>query len=128
MGVYPWWTLCVPNPPVRVAFEDDTHPSAASVGQFAIQLAALSGYKVAKTASPKNFELVKGLGASAVFDYRDPDVVANIKAATHDSVRAALDTISLKETQAISAAVISPEGGKVMHILAVVADGRRAPM
>ena len=97
-------------------------PLAASVGQFAIQLAALSGYKVATTASPKNFELVNGLGASAVFDYRDPDVVANIKAATHDSVRAALDTISLKETQAISAAVISPEGGKVMHILAVIAD------
>ena len=48
--------------------------------------------------------------------------MANIKAATHDSVRAALDTISLKETQAISAAVISPEGGKVMHILAVIAD------
>ena len=99
-----------------------TCPRAASVGQFAIQLAALSGYKVATTASPKNFELVNGLGASAVFDYRDPDVVANIKAATHDSVRAALDTISLKETQAISAAVISPEGGKVMHILAVIAD------
>ncbi|KAM5538111.1 hypothetical protein V8D89_008308 [Ganoderma adspersum] len=112
------------EPPAKVAGEEWVyiHGGASSVGQFAIQLAALSGYKVTTTASPKNFEFVKGLGASAVFDYRDPDVVASIKAATHDSVRAAFDTISVKESQAISAAVIAPEGGKVMHILAVIAD------
>jgi NADPH:quinone reductase-like Zn-dependent oxidoreductase len=40
----------------------------ASVGQFAIQLAHLSGYKVVTTASPYNFELVKSLGADAMFD------------------------------------------------------------
>jgi NADPH:quinone reductase-like Zn-dependent oxidoreductase len=34
---------------------------------------------VVSTASPKNFDLVKSLGADAVFDYRDSDVVKKIK-------------------------------------------------
>ena len=37
---------------------------------FAIQLAHLSGYKVVTVASPKNHELLKSLGADAVFDVR----------------------------------------------------------
>ena len=39
-----------------------------SVGMFAIQLAHLAGYKVATTASPRNHELVKSLGADLVVD------------------------------------------------------------
>jgi NADPH:quinone reductase-like Zn-dependent oxidoreductase len=38
------------------------------VGQFAIQLAKLSGYKVVTVASPRNHEFLRGLGADAVFD------------------------------------------------------------
>ncbi|KAI0672782.1 GroES-like protein [Trametes maxima] len=98
------------------------HGGSSSVGQFAIQLAALSGYKVATTASPRNAALVSSLGAAAVFDYRDPEVVAKIKAASGDSIRAALDTISLRDSQEISAAVIAPAGGKIVHILPVIPD------
>lgn len=47
---------------------------ASSVGCNAIQLAVAAGYEVLTTASPKNFELVKKLGASEVFDYKDPAV------------------------------------------------------
>jgi len=43
---------------------------SASVGQYAIQLLTLSGYKVITVASPRNFGLVKSLGATAVFDVR----------------------------------------------------------
>ena len=42
---------------------------ASSVGSNAIQLAIAAGYQVVTTASPKNFEYVKKLGASAVYDY-----------------------------------------------------------
>ena len=42
----------------------------ASVGQYAIQLAHLSGYKVATVASPHNHGLVKELGADVIFDVR----------------------------------------------------------
>lgn len=41
---------------------------SSSVGQYAIQLAKLSGYKVITTASKRNHVLVKNLGADLVFD------------------------------------------------------------
>ena len=43
---------------------------SSGVGQFAIQLAKLSGYKVVTVASPRNHEFLKALGADAVFDVR----------------------------------------------------------
>ncbi|KAG9758736.1 oxidoreductase, partial [Aureobasidium melanogenum] len=42
---------------------------ASSVGVNAIQLGLAAGYEVITTASPKNLELVRGLGASEAFDY-----------------------------------------------------------
>lgn len=47
---------------------------ASSVGSNAIQLAVAAGYEVITTASPKNFEYVKKLGASQVFDYNSSTV------------------------------------------------------
>jgi NADPH:quinone reductase-like Zn-dependent oxidoreductase len=44
---------------------------ASALGQYAIQFAKLGGFRVVTTASSKNFDLVKGLGADSVFDYRD---------------------------------------------------------
>jgi len=67
---------------------------SSSVGQYAIQLAKLSGYKVITTASKHNHELVKSLGADLVFDYNDPNVVKNMKEATNDSIHLTFDTIS----------------------------------
>jgi threonine dehydrogenase-like Zn-dependent dehydrogenase len=49
---------------------------STSVGSCAIQLAVAAGYEVVTTASPRNFDYVRDLGASLVFDYRDPKVVA----------------------------------------------------
>ena len=40
------------------------------MGRNAIQLAVTAGYQVISTASPKNFEYVKKLGVSEVFDYK----------------------------------------------------------
>ncbi|WP_458070625.1 zinc-binding alcohol dehydrogenase family protein [Rhodanobacter sp. BL-MT-08] len=51
---------------------------STSVGSCAIQLAVAAGYEVVTTASPKNFEYVRELGASEVFDYNDANVVATI--------------------------------------------------
>jgi NADPH:quinone reductase-like Zn-dependent oxidoreductase len=53
---------------------------ATSVGSNAIQLAVAAGYSVVTTASPKNFEFVKSLGAAHVFDYKSKDIVRNIVA------------------------------------------------
>ncbi|KAH6628103.1 hypothetical protein F5144DRAFT_578007 [Chaetomium tenue] len=44
---------------------------ATSVGSNGVQLAAAAGYEVISTASPKNFDYVKKLGAKHVFDYHE---------------------------------------------------------
>ncbi|KAI2602594.1 zinc-binding oxidoreductase CipB [Hypoxylon sp. NC1633] len=54
---------------------------STSVGTNAIQLARAAGYEVISTASPKNHEYLKSLGASQTYDYRDPNVVKTITAA-----------------------------------------------
>ncbi|KAI1323081.1 zinc-binding oxidoreductase CipB [Xylariaceae sp. FL0255] len=54
---------------------------STSVGCNAIQVSAAAGYDVITTCSPKNFEMVKSLGASEVFDYRSKDVTTQIVAA-----------------------------------------------
>jgi hypothetical protein len=51
---------------------------STSVGSNAIQLAVAAGYEVVATASPKNFDYVKGLGAAEAFDYRSPSVVRDV--------------------------------------------------
>lgn len=48
---------------------------STSVGSNAIQLAVAAGYEVFTTASPRNFDYCKKLGASGVFDYHDAAVV-----------------------------------------------------
>lgn len=51
---------------------------STSVGGNAIQLAVAAGYEVITTSSPKNFDYVKKLGASQVFDYNSKTVVDDI--------------------------------------------------
>lgn len=48
---------------------------STSVGCNAIQLAVASGYEVITTCSPRNYALVKGLGASQAFDYNDSNTI-----------------------------------------------------
>lgn len=51
---------------------------ASSVGTFATQSARTLGFTVYATASPKNHDYLKQLGAHAVFDYKADDVVKQI--------------------------------------------------
>ncbi|KAI1774982.1 GroES-like protein [Hypoxylon cercidicola] len=54
---------------------------ASSVGANAVQLAAAAGYEVISTSSPKNFDLVKRLGASRVLDYHSKTLARDLLAA-----------------------------------------------
>ncbi|TDZ31079.1 Trans-enoyl reductase ACTTS2 [Colletotrichum spinosum] len=65
---------------------------ATSVGDYAIQLAKLSGLKVVTTASPRNHDRLKSLGADAVFDYRG-DWVEAVKELTGGKLQKAFDTV-----------------------------------
>lgn len=51
---------------------------ATSLGTQAIQLARASGVDVITTASPKNFDLLRKLGANEVFDYKSPNIVQDL--------------------------------------------------
>ncbi|KAJ5715232.1 chaperonin 10-like protein [Penicillium malachiteum] len=52
---------------------------ASSVGASAVQLAVSAGYKVFSTSSPKNFAMVKRLGAAEVFDYNSSTLVSDLE-------------------------------------------------
>lgn len=68
-------------------------------GVIAIQLAKLSfGLKVFTTSSKRNHAYLKQLGADAVFDYSDADVVNLIKKEAGDSIAYALDTVGTEST------------------------------
>ena len=54
---------------------------STSVGSNAIQLAAAAGYTVVTTASPRNHDRMRELGATHVFDYASPTVVRDVIAA-----------------------------------------------
>ena len=51
---------------------------ATSLGSNAIQLGVASGYEVITTASVQNFEYVKRLSASQVFDYKNETIVEDL--------------------------------------------------
>ena len=68
---------------------------STSVGSNAIQLAVSSGFEVFTTASPRNFDYVKKLGATQVFDYNSKTIVDDLVAALKGKVTAgAIDCIS----------------------------------
>lgn len=94
---------------------------STGVGQFGIQLAKLSGYKVVTVASPRNHEFLKGLGADAVFDYRDHDVIKKIKDATGNSISHVFDTVAGNDTQLTAVKVLAEDKpGKVVAVLPLV--------
>ncbi|KAJ4419013.1 hypothetical protein N0V82_005238 [Gnomoniopsis sp. IMI 355080] len=61
---------------------------STSMGSCAIQLAVAAGYEVITTASPHNFDYVKALGASQVFDYHSPAIKEDLLAAFKDKTTA----------------------------------------
>lgn len=92
------------------------HAGAGGVGSMAVQLAHLAGCHVIATASAKNLELLKSLGADEVIDYRTQ---------TLDSVREidlVLDTQG-GETLEESWQVLRP-GGRISTLVEFNIEGR----
>lgn len=54
---------------------------SSSVGSNAVQLAVSAGYQVLSTSSPKNFDYVKSLGATRVFDYNSKTLTKDLLSA-----------------------------------------------
>ncbi|KAK1597968.1 zinc-binding dehydrogenase [Colletotrichum navitas] len=120
-GLYQTLNLPLPTAPT-------TDPSATiliyggstAMGISGIQYARLSGYKVIATASPHNFEYVKSLGASEVFDYKSPTVSEDIRRHTGDGLTLAWDCHSTNESATLVAkALSSSKGGLIGTLLPV---------
>ncbi|KAK5159223.1 hypothetical protein LTS14_002365 [Recurvomyces mirabilis] len=76
-GLYQKGYLNLPFPTEKPDAQDRTviiWGGSSSVGSCAIQLAVASGLHVVTTASPKNYDYCKDLGAKHCFDYHDEDV------------------------------------------------------
>lgn len=63
-------------------------------------MAVASGYRVLTTASSKNFDYVKKLGASQVFDYNKPNIVDEIVAALDSQ-----DTVGIFDAASFNGAI-----------------------
>jgi NADPH:quinone reductase-like Zn-dependent oxidoreductase len=104
---------------------------STSVGSNAIQLAVAAGYDVIATASPRNFDYVHELGASQVFDYNSPSVVADIIAALRGRTIAGALAVATDSAGVCSEIVHAATGNKFVSIasppvsFASVAPGRR---
>ncbi|RMZ44948.1 putative secondary metabolism biosynthetic enzyme [Aspergillus flavus] len=85
---------------------------ASSVGQYAIQLAKLSGFeKIVTNASAQNHEWLKKLGAHVVLD-RAPSSPEDFKAAIGGlPLEFVFDAISVKETQALGVGIVQATKG-----------------
>ncbi|KAJ5691856.1 alcohol dehydrogenase [Penicillium macrosclerotiorum] len=91
---------------------------SSSVGTAAIQLAVASGLEVVTTASSANHELMKSLGATHVFNYKDPDTVNNLTALLkpQDYV---VDCISTKDTQVTCGEILGKVGGGLLPVMTI---------
>lgn len=117
--------LDVPYEPIPTPEPLLVWAGSTGVGMYAIKLAALSGYKVVTVASKHNWDLVKSLGASAVFDYKDPKVVSHIKEWVKSQglgpLTKGLDTISEGGSIEKCVDILEP-GGRLVILLPAAKD------
>lgn len=88
---------------------------SSSVGLAATQLAANAGYQVVSTASPKNFDLCKRAGATAVIDYRDSNLADKIAEAVGKNEFVGLyNAIGVPETWEVVTPIVGRLGGGIV--------------
>ncbi|KAH8691552.1 chaperonin 10-like protein [Talaromyces proteolyticus] len=110
--VYKNLELNLPNNPIKNAVPILIYAGSTATGTLAIQFAKLSGYMVLTTCSPHNFDLVRRLGADAVFDYKDPEAAKEIRKYTNNNLKLVLDCISDDSSTEFCDNALSTEGGK----------------
>lgn len=111
--------LALPTEPIKEPVPVLIYGGSSATGALSIQFAKLSGYTVLTTCSPRNFDLVKSLGADAVFDYNDPNSATEIRTYTNNNLKLVLDTISLESSATFCDHAISSDGGDYSVLLPV---------
>ncbi|TIA71726.1 oxidoreductase-like protein [Aureobasidium pullulans] len=98
---------------------------SSSVGALAIQLAKAAGVTVITTASTKNHDLVKALGADLVLDYNRESSITDILVAINESGKTfvgIVDCISVPESLRPCYSILhqSPQTNKLVSLLPVL--------
>jgi NADPH:quinone reductase-like Zn-dependent oxidoreductase len=88
--------------------------AAGGVGHVAVQIAARLGARVVATASRRNHDFVRSLGAEAVIDYTTEDVVEAVRDLYPDGVDKALNGVS--GDAADQAVATLRQGGKMVDL------------
>jgi NADPH:quinone reductase-like Zn-dependent oxidoreductase len=107
----------LPLPPATSETTVLVWAGSTSVGQYAIQLAKAAGCFVITSASPARHTYLKELGADLCFDYKDPNVVSQIKQASKNSLAFAFDCISEKESIKQVCATLTDKNAQVVTVL-----------
>lgn len=107
-----------PDSPVHAEQRESVlvYGASTATGTVAVQLLRLSGYDPVATCSAKNFDLVRGRGAVAAFDYTDPGVADKIKMQTSGRLRYVLDCIADDQSVACCYAAIQRPGGRYVSL------------
>ena len=119
-------TLKFPLPSLHFEDPKPTGPAvliyggATATGLFGLQFARLSGCRVLTTCSPRNFQLVKALGAHEVFDYHNSDAcAAAIRTATKDNLLYAFDCVSEGSSLQICAEALTSRSNIAVYTAAL---------
>lgn len=122
-GLYQALALPVPKPNSTTPTSTGTpiliYGGSTASGVLGIQFAKLSGYAPIVTCSPHNFDMVKELGAVAVFDYHDDSAAEEISEYTEDNLKLVWDTIATPWSAKFCAEAISSDGGKYAALLPI---------
>ncbi|KAL1984179.1 hypothetical protein VTN96DRAFT_9400 [Rasamsonia emersonii] len=100
---------------------------STSVGSNAIQLAVAAGYEVITTASPRNFDYVKKLGASQVFDYHSETIVDELVEAFKGKTCAGAFAIGQTASVSCVEVVARTEGTKFVALANPLPEGHVVP-
>ncbi|KAJ7638205.1 chaperonin 10-like protein [Roridomyces roridus] len=100
----------------------------SATGQYAVQFAKLAGLRVISTASAKNIEFVKSLGADEVLDYADSFTPKRIVSITGGNLRYAMDCISEGMTPNQVSMSLGGDGGTIATLLPYESKRRSAPV
>ncbi|KAF7715053.1 Uncharacterized protein PECH_003523 [Penicillium ucsense] len=101
LGVALFWSLQIPgslDAPAETSVDILIHGGSSTVGLLAIQMVKLCGHRVITTCSPSNFDLVRSYGADLVFDYKSETCAKDIRTATKNTLRYALDPFAEAKT------------------------------
>ncbi|KAJ6789977.1 hypothetical protein PWT90_02933 [Aphanocladium album] len=123
-GLYKSLKLPLPATPTTKSQFILINAASTATGLYGVQFARASGFAVVATCSPRNFALLRSLGAEAVFDYRSSTCAADIKAYTSNALTIAWDCMgtgagvcaaAMSDTEEGDYGVINPADAGVLR-------------